>query len=192
MKMAVPPIAIASVTAEIPFKEGEGELKGFEVKSKDFDANVQGTISLKDPFSASRLDLYLTFKLLDAYVNKSESIKTLVSSLDMFSQAMKRAHRDDGYYGFRYRGPMGEGAVCAPGALYTSGEQPFGPPNPQLVAHPLPKKHGPASPAKSTHRCLWRWFFSGEQQTSPIPGSVSAQTRGKAAGYGSQSFSPGE
>ncbi len=113
MKMAVPPLAIASLKGEIALENGEGTVARFKTKSKHFDLGVEGSIRLGDPFSRSQFDLYITFKVLKDYINASDSIKTIVSSLDMFSSEMKRAHRDDGYYGFRYRGAPGKGSFTA-------------------------------------------------------------------------------
>jgi type II secretion system protein N len=118
MKMAVPPLAISSVVFTADVKKGTGEVSKFELKSKHFDANVQGTVSLADPIDKSQLDLYVMFKVLPAYMDQSDSVKTLVSSLDSFSRDMKRAHRDDDYYGFRYKGIPGKGRFT-PQTRYT-------------------------------------------------------------------------
>ncbi|MDJ0763752.1 MAG: type II secretion system protein GspN [Myxococcota bacterium] len=109
MKLAVPPLKISSLKAEMNIEDGTGEINNFAVTSKHFDAKVEGTIAFRDPLSRTQLDLYLTFKIMDAYINQSDALKTLFSSLDLFSRDFKRAHRDDGYYGFRYRGRIGEG-----------------------------------------------------------------------------------
>lgn len=123
MKMKVPPLSIASLISEITFKEGKGEMSKFEVKSKHFDASVQGTITLDDPLSRSRMDLYVMFRLLPAYINQSESLQTIMSSVDMMSSKMKRAHRDDDYYGFSYQGPLGSGRFLPQKEYRRSGSQ---------------------------------------------------------------------
>jgi hypothetical protein len=109
MKMAVPQLVISSVEGIIEFIKGEGVVEKFEMKSKHLDVGLKGMVNLADPLSKTRHTLYITFKLLQDYVALSSSIETLVNGLDLFSRDMKRAHRDDGYYGFRYRGTVGKG-----------------------------------------------------------------------------------
>ncbi|MCP4677878.1 MAG: type II secretion system protein GspN, partial [Deltaproteobacteria bacterium] len=113
MKMEVPPLKIASLGGNIEVEKGTAEISKFDVKSKHFDATLEGTIALADPLTSSRFDVYVTFKVLKAYLATSDSLKTIVSSLDTFSREMKKAHRDDDYYGFRYRGPFGSGRFVA-------------------------------------------------------------------------------
>ncbi len=113
MKMEGPPLEITNLGGRIEVEKGKAEISKFGVKSKHFDATLEGTITLDDPLSSSRFDVYVTFKILDAYIGKSDSLKTIVSNLDTFSREMKKAHRDDGYYGFRYRGPFGSGRFVA-------------------------------------------------------------------------------
>jgi hypothetical protein len=107
MPMTVDEIAIAQVDCEVQVEQGTAEFTAFEMRSQDFDAKVQGSLTFGDPLSRSRLDLYLMFRFLDGYAAKSARAQMLISSLDDFSRDLKRAHRSDGYYGFRYRGMFG-------------------------------------------------------------------------------------
>ena len=107
--LKVPPLVIDSVEGEIVFEKGVGKVTRFEAKSKDFALGLEGMITLADSLSESQNDLYLTFKILKGYIAKSPAIKTLVATADTFSSEMKRAHREDDFYGFRYRGSFGKG-----------------------------------------------------------------------------------
>ncbi len=109
MPMTVDPVDIGLLNTEITLTDGSGEVGEFKIKSKDFDANVMGTIELSDPLKRSRVDLYLEFMILPAYQNKSDQAKMIVENLDQFSSKMKRAHRADGYYGFKYKGALSSG-----------------------------------------------------------------------------------
>jgi len=107
MPMSVDPIAIAKIDCKVEVEGGTASFKAFETQSTDFDAEIRGDVTFSDPLSRSRLDLYLMFKFLDGYAAKSQKAGMLISSLDDFSRELKRAHRDDGFYGFRYRGVFG-------------------------------------------------------------------------------------
>ncbi|MDD5307768.1 MAG: type II secretion system protein GspN [Deltaproteobacteria bacterium] len=107
MGMTVDRLLLGDFGGEMEIKDGAGKVKKIEIRSKDFEASVQGEISFETPLSRSRLDLYMMFKFLEAYKNKSERTRLLVPSLDTFSKDLKRAHRTDGFYGFRYRGAFG-------------------------------------------------------------------------------------
>lgn len=119
MQMDVPPLTIASAELHIVFVKGEGEVKSFKIDSKHFDAKLEGSFNLGDRPEAMRFDLYFMFKVLDAYVAQSDTLKTILPSLDSFSSKAQRAHRPDGYYGFRFRGPW-RSATFQPSATFTS------------------------------------------------------------------------
>ena len=108
-KLAVPSLAISSIKGEIVLEKGEGKVTSFKVTSKHIDITLEGDITLGQTLKKSRADLYAAFKVQDAYLNQSEAIRTIMDSADMFSPAARQAHRDDGYYGFRYKGPFGTG-----------------------------------------------------------------------------------
>jgi hypothetical protein len=107
MPLTVDPIAVASIDCRVTVKEGTAEFGIFETKSNDFDLRILGTTALADPLKRSRFDLYLMFRFLDGYLSKSDKAEMLVSNIDQFSRDFKLAHRDDGYWGFRYRGQFG-------------------------------------------------------------------------------------
>ena len=104
MPMSVDEIKIDALSFEVVFENGIGQVKKSNVDSRDFDASIEGTITLADPIERSRFNLYLMFKILDGYKDKSASSKALVENMDSFSRDLRLAHRTDGYYGFQYRG----------------------------------------------------------------------------------------
>ena len=89
------------------------------MQSKHIDGNVQGGVSLKDPLSKSQMDLYFTLKPLPAYIDKSNILKTLMPNIDSLSKDAKKAHRADGYFGFRYTGMAGKGGRFVAAKDYT-------------------------------------------------------------------------
>jgi hypothetical protein len=109
MNLAVPPIVITTLDSEVVFEKGAGKVAKFDMQSKHIDGNVQGGVSLRDPLSKSQMDLYFTLKPLPAYINKSNILKTLMPNIDSLSKDAKKAHRADGYFGFRYTGMAGKG-----------------------------------------------------------------------------------
>ena len=106
MPMSVDEIAIDEISFEVVFENGVGQVKKSNIDSRDFDASIEGTITLADPIERSRFNLYLMFKILDGYKDKSASSKALVENMDSFSRELRLAHRTDGYYGFQYRGTI--------------------------------------------------------------------------------------
>ncbi len=106
MPMSVDEITIDEISFEVVFENGAGQVKKSNVDSRDFDASIEGTITLADPIERSRFNLYLMFKILDGYKDKSASSKALVENMDSFSRDLRLAHRTDGYYGFQYRGTI--------------------------------------------------------------------------------------
>lgn len=117
MPMTVDEVLVSELAWEIDVKKGVGAVEKFTVASADFDAKIEGTISFADPFSRSRLDLYLTFKLLEGYAKRSPTAQMVVSTLPELSSDFRRALRSDGYFGFRYRGVLGS-AQFTPAKVY--------------------------------------------------------------------------
>ncbi|HUT76679.1 MAG TPA: type II secretion system protein GspN, partial [Polyangia bacterium] len=107
MPLTIDPIMLAAIDCRVPINEGTAEFEAFETKSNDFDLKVKGTVTLGDPLKRSRFDVYLMFRFLDGYLGKSDKAAMLISNIDQFSRDFKLAHRDDGYWGFRYRGIFG-------------------------------------------------------------------------------------
>ncbi len=104
MPMSVDEIQIDALSFEVVFENGIGQVKKSDVDSRDLDASIEGTITLADPIERSRFNLYLMFKILDGYKDKSASSKALVENMDSFSRDLRLARRPDGYFGFQYRG----------------------------------------------------------------------------------------
>ncbi|MCU0663682.1 MAG: type II secretion system protein GspN [Myxococcota bacterium] len=109
MPMTVEPIAIASLDGQMKIAKGKALVEQVVLQSKHFELKVQGGVELRDPVEASELDLYFVFKILDAYRNLSSRTKVLFSSLESLHPELQQAKRDDGAYGFRYRGRLGHG-----------------------------------------------------------------------------------
>ena len=122
--LKVPPLVISSLKGEISFTGGVGTVSKFEVKSKHIELGLQGTITLREPLSRSTHDLYFTFKLLKPYLAQSDAIKLFVDNADTMSRQMKIAHRDDDFYGFRYRGTLGKGRFSPSKTFSLPGEKP--------------------------------------------------------------------
>jgi hypothetical protein len=113
MPLTIDPITLAAIDCRVRVKEGVAEFEVFETKSADFDLKVKGTVTLGDPLKRSRFDVYLMFKFLEGYRGKSDKAEMLVSNIDQFSRDFKLAHRDDDYWGFRYRGAFGQSRFTA-------------------------------------------------------------------------------
>lgn len=109
MPLTIDPISVAAIECLVSVREGTAEFEIFDAESEDFDIQIMGTVALADSLSRSRFDVYLMFRFLDGYLDKSDRAQMLVSNINQFSREFKRAQRDDGYWGFRYRGMPGTG-----------------------------------------------------------------------------------
>ena len=106
MPLTLDPIVVSGLDLAIEVDDGLAEFAEFATRSPDIDLKVEGSMNFQDPIARSRFDFYLMFNIKEAYTNKSDVAKLLVTNLEQFSRDMKRAKRDDGYYGFRYRGTV--------------------------------------------------------------------------------------
>jgi hypothetical protein len=117
--LMVPPLVVSSIRGEIVFENGVGKVTEFKVVSKHIDIALKGKMTLGKGLKDSQNDLYAMVKVEDSYLSQSDSIRTIVDSLDSFSAKARSAHRDDGYYGFKYEGAFGHGKFT-PAKEYSS------------------------------------------------------------------------
>lgn len=96
--LGLPKIRLGEFTGKIPIDKGVGRLQNVQFKSPDLEATVEGEIHLLQPVAASRVDLYVRFKLSDALLRSSEKLRTI---MDFTAQMGKRP---DGFIGFRMSG----------------------------------------------------------------------------------------
>jgi type II secretion system protein N len=100
--LTLPRVRIGDLGGRVAIEKGNAKLQGVESKSPDGEVALEGEIVLHDPLPSSTLNLYLRFKLSDAFLQKA-------SSLQMILQAAAAAgKRPDGFYGLRIGGRLGQ------------------------------------------------------------------------------------
>ena len=161
--LTLPRTRVGDLGGRIAIEKGTAKLQGVESKSPDGEVALEGEILLHDPLSASTVNLYLRFKLSDAFLQKA-------SSLQMILQAAAAAgKRPDGFYGLKIGGrfgqmsppvltPISPVASSAAPAIRQPGRGPGGtispvppsaavpPPPPPPVVQPTPEAPPPAPP----------------------------------------------
>jgi hypothetical protein len=98
--LTLPRTRIGDLGGRVAVEKGMAKLQGVESKSPDGEVALEGDIALHDPLGTSTVNLYLRFKLSDAFLQKA-------SSLQMILQAAAAAgKRPDGFYGMRIGGTL--------------------------------------------------------------------------------------
>ncbi len=119
------PIDVGDLEVVLVGKEGKLVVEKLESKSQHIEIRGAGDMTMREPMLRSGLNIYVMFKFLPAYIDRSAMNKTIFSALDRIPQ-MRKAKRPDGYFGFLLKGDLRSGPK------------------------PLPSRSGPASPQEMT------------------------------------------
>jgi hypothetical protein len=79
-----------------------------ESSSQHLEIRGSGDVTLHEPLLASALNIYVMFKFLPAYLDKSAMTKSIFSALDRIPK-MRQAKRPDGYFGYVIKGDLKSG-----------------------------------------------------------------------------------
>ena len=71
--LTLPRTRIGDLGGRVAVEKGTAKLQGVESKSPDGEVALEGEIILHDPLSSSTVNLYLRFKLSDAFLQKASS-----------------------------------------------------------------------------------------------------------------------
>jgi type II secretion system protein N len=127
--LSLPRLKLGDLTGRVAIDKGVGKLQGVQAKSPDGELYVEGEIRFADPMPLSQVDLYVRFKLSDALLKSSDSLKLIFQLIENMGK------RPDGFYGVRLTGSMSR--LNQPQWLKTS---PFaaagGPPTPRSSGRP--------------------------------------------------------
>ena len=96
--LTLPRTRIGNLGGRVAIDKGTARLQGVESKSPDGEIALEGEIVLRDPLPQSTVNLYLRFKLSDAFLGKATAVKMI---LDAAASAGKRP---DGFYGLKIGG----------------------------------------------------------------------------------------
>jgi type II secretion system protein N len=190
--LTLPRTRIGDLGGRVAVEKGTAKLQGVESKSPDGEVALEGEISLHDPLSSSTVNLYLRFKLSDAFLQKASSVQMILGA------AAAAGKRPDGFYGLRIGGRLGQmtppvltpispvvsnvvpvrgntprGAIApaAPSAAFPPPPPPPpSPPTPEVAAPPPASPPPPPPPA--------------EAPAAPTPSSPAAGAGGAAAWKG--------
>lgn len=98
--VVVPRLRLGELQGKIVFEDGVGRLQDVRSKSPDGELLVDGEVRLSDPAMASRIDLYVRFKVSDELLQSSDKIAL------MLQFAEGEGKRDDGFFGVRLHGVL--------------------------------------------------------------------------------------
>lgn len=110
----LPPIRAGNLTLSAEAKDGALKVNKLTSPGTDLELIGDGKLAVREPWNDSSADLYIKFKVTDAYRGKSEITKTLFGDpnstvpglIEMQVPKMKRAKRSDGFYGWHVSGPL--------------------------------------------------------------------------------------
>ena len=100
--LTLPRTHIGNLGGRIAIEKGTAKLQGVESKSPDGEVALEGDIALHDPLPQSTVNLYLRFKLSDAFLQKASAVQMLLQA------AAAQGKRPDGFYGLRIGGRLGQ------------------------------------------------------------------------------------
>lgn len=109
--IALPELKVGNLKLLATITEGRIKLDSATAKGPDFEMTMDGSIRLREPVSSSMLDLGMRFSFMDAYKNKNDITKGLfgtsgVPGLFEMDEKVRRAKREDGFYGWRVVGTL--------------------------------------------------------------------------------------
>lgn len=100
--LTLPRVRLGQLNGNIAIDKGTAKLQGVETKSPDGEATVEGDITLRDPVGNSAVNLYLRFRLNDAFLQKASSLGMILQT------AAASAKRPDGAYGLCLSGRLAQ------------------------------------------------------------------------------------
>jgi type II secretion system protein N len=123
--IALPELKVGSLKLAATITEGRVKLDSATAKGPDFEMVMDGNVRLREPMTSSMLDLGMRFKFLDSYKNKNDITKGLfgtagVPGLFEMDEKVRRAKREDGFYGWRVVGTL-EQPLFEPNPAGTAG-----------------------------------------------------------------------
>jgi type II secretion system protein N len=99
--LTLPRTRIGDLGGRVAIEKGTAKLQGVESKSPDGEVALEGEIVLHDPLPASTVNLYLRFKLSDAFLAKASNVQMILQA------AAAAGKRPDGFYGLKIGGTLG-------------------------------------------------------------------------------------
>jgi type II secretion system protein N len=110
--MALPKANLGTLEIEATAADGVLTIDKFEAHG-DIEFIGDGRIAVREPWGTSNADVYVRFKFADSYRTKDDKTKALLGSpgdpmppLLEADSKVKRAKRDDGFYGFYIHGAL--------------------------------------------------------------------------------------
>jgi len=107
------PIIVGDLDMLLEGEAGVLSVEKLESQSSHMEIKGTGDVVLKEPLLSSQLNLYVMFKFLPDYINKTAMTKTIFSSLDRLPK-MRQAKRPDGFFGFALKGDLRSGPSPLP------------------------------------------------------------------------------
>lgn len=114
--MALPKITLGEVTLDAEAKDGSLRINKMEAASKDIEFTAEGKIALRDDPLESLSDVYLKFKINDAYRTRDDKTKAIfgepgskIPPLFEADPKIRESKRTDGFYGWHWIGALKTG-----------------------------------------------------------------------------------
>lgn len=131
--IALPKLDAGQLELKADIKNGRVDVSRFTAKGPDVEVVSDGKIQLRDPLTASLVELGLRFRFSDKYKNKNDTTRSIfgepnstIPGIFDLDPKTKRAKRPDGFYSWRVNGPIqnllfepapaGGGTLPLPGA----------------------------------------------------------------------------
>jgi type II secretion system protein N len=118
--LTLPKVRVGDLRGEVGIDGGTAKLKDVGAKSPDLELTIEGDVSLRDPLPGSLLNVYLRFKLSDAFLKSAGTLSTLLQ------MAGASGKRPDGFYGVRILGRAAAPSTMLSATSPTGGGPPLG------------------------------------------------------------------
>ncbi len=117
--LTVARVAAGNLTVRVSAENGLARIDRLHADGKDAKLDAVGTIRLLRPLSMSRVDLMTRVKFTDAYRNRNDKTRAILSLLD-FNPKLRAARTSDGWLQYRWNGSLGSRILPTP-----AGHAPF-------------------------------------------------------------------
>lgn len=112
--LELPTAKLGDLTLSAEAKDGVLKVTKLSAPGPDVELEGDGKINIREPWNNSTADMYVRFKITDAYRGKTDATKsafgepgsTVPPMVETFVPKMKRAKRTDGFYGWHVHGAL--------------------------------------------------------------------------------------
>jgi type II secretion system protein N len=112
--IALPKVNVGTLSIVAEAKDGTLKVTKLSAGGRDVDLQGEGRIALREMATESNADLFIRFKINDAYRGKSDMTKNIFGApgstqaglIEMADPKVKRSKREDGFYAWHAKGAL--------------------------------------------------------------------------------------